>query len=67
MKKILISIIFIHTLTLNSYSTELKDCSVYGKLNPKYLACKAANFAKDAKNYQSKTWSKEKKNKEKKD
>jgi hypothetical protein len=67
MKKILISLIFINILTLNSYSAELKDCSVYSKLNPKYLACKAANFAKDAKDYQSETWAKEKKNKEKKD
>jgi len=62
-KKILISLISIHILTLNTYAAELKDCSVYSKLNPKYLACKAANFAKDAKNYQSETWSKEKKNK----
>ena len=61
MKKILISIIFLNLLTFNAYTDELKDCSVYSKLNPKYLACKAANFAKDAKNYQKKTWSKEKK------
>ena len=65
MKKILISLIFINVSTLNSYSSELKDCSVYSKLNPKYLACKATNFAKDAKDYQKETWSKEKKNKEK--
>ena len=61
MKKILISIIFIHILTLNTFAAELKDCSVYNKLNPKYLACKTANFAKDTVNYQSKEWSKENK------
>ena len=61
MKKILISIIFIHTLTINAYTAELKDCSKYSKFNPKYLACKATNFAKDAKNYQSQEWSNEKK------
>ena len=61
MKKILISIIFLNLLTFKAYTDELRDCSVYSKLNPKYLACKAANFAKDAKNYQKKTWSKEKK------
>ena len=60
MKKILISIIFIHILTLNTFAAELKDCSVYNKLNPKYLACKAANFAKDTVNYQNKEWSEEK-------
>ena len=65
MKKIVISLIFINIFTLNSYSDELKDCSVYSKLNPKYLACKAANFAQDAKDYQKETWAKEKKNKEK--
>ena len=32
----------------------------YRKLNPKYLACKASNFAKDTANYQNKEWSKEK-------
>jgi len=62
MNKILIFITFIYTLTSNSYSAELKDCSVYSELNPKYLACKTANFAKDTVNYQSKEWSKEKKN-----
>jgi hypothetical protein len=68
MKKILIFIIFIHILTLNSYAAELKDCSVYSKLNPNYLACKAANFAKNTANYQSKEWSQEsKKIKKKKD
>jgi hypothetical protein len=52
---------------LNSFAAELKDCSVHSKFNPKYLACKTANFAKSAKNYQSETWSNENKNKEKKD
>jgi len=61
MKKILISIIFIHILSLNSYAAELKDCSVYKKLNPKYLACKAANVVKNTANYQKKEWSEEKK------
>jgi hypothetical protein len=60
MKKILITTIFIHIFTLNSYAAELKDCSVYSKLNPKYLACKTANFAKDTVNYQNKEWSEEK-------
>ena len=54
MKKILISIIFIFTLTLNSNAAELKDCSKYSKLNPKYLACKTANVIKDTANYQKK-------------
>jgi hypothetical protein len=61
MKKILISIIFINILTLSSYSAELKDCSIYNKLNPKYLACKAGNVIKDTANYQKKVWSEEKK------
>ena len=65
MKNILISIIFIHILTLNSYADEMKDCSVISKFNPKYLACKAANFAKDTANYQKKAWSEEKKKNEK--
>ena len=60
MKKILISIIFIQTLTLNSYAAELKDCSKYSKLNPKFLACKATNAIKDTANYQKKEWSDEK-------
>ena len=60
MKKILISIIFTNILTLSSFATELKDCSAYNKLNPKYLVCKTANFAKDAANYQNKAWSEEK-------
>ena len=60
MKKLFISIIFIHLLTLNAYAHEHKDCSVYSKLNPKYLACKAKNFAKNTVNYQKKSWSEEK-------
>ena len=47
-------------LGLNSYSAELKDCSIYNKLNPKYLACKAGNVIKDTANYQKKEWSEEK-------
>ena len=61
MKKILISLIYIYIFTLSSYAAELNDCSVYSKLNPKYLACKATNFAKDTVNYQNKEWSEEKK------
>ena len=60
MKKILISIFFVQALTLNSYAAELKDCSKYSKLNPKYLACKTANVIKDTANYQKKEWSEEK-------
>ena len=60
MKKILFSIIFTHILTLSSYAVELEDCSTYNKLNPKYSLCKAANFAKKTKNYQTVQWSKEK-------
>ena len=56
MKKILIFITIMHILTLNSYSAELKDCSIYNKLNPKYLACKAGNVIKDTANYQKKEW-----------
>ena len=67
MKKILISIIFIHTLTLNSYAAELKDCSKYSKLNPKYLACKATNVIKDTANYQKKEWSEDEDKLKKKD
>ena len=61
MKNILTSVNIIHILTINSYAAELKDCSIYSKLNPKYLACKTANFAKDTANYQKKAWSEEKK------
>mgnify|MGYP001217697460 FL=1 len=57
MKKILISIIFISTLTLNSNAAELKDCSVYSKFNPKYLACKTSNMAKNTMKYQREQWS----------
>jgi hypothetical protein len=60
MKKILFSIIFTHILTLSAYAVELEVCSTYSKLNPKYLSCKAANFAKKTKNYQSEQWSEEK-------
>ena len=58
MKKILITLIFMHALTISSISAELKDCSVYSKFNPKFLACKAANFAKDTANYQKKIYKK---------
>ena len=60
MKNILIYITLIQIITLNTYAAEIEDCSIYSKLNPKYLACKTANFAKNATNYQKKTWSKEK-------
>ena len=60
MKNILITITFIQILSLSSYAAELNDCSVYSKLNPKYIACKTANFAKETANYQKKSWSKEK-------
>ena len=60
MKNTLIPIILMYMLTLNAYAAELKDCSVYSKFNPKYLACKTANFAKDTANYQKKSWSEEK-------
>jgi|TARA_B110000259_G_scaffold131814_1_gene148683 hypothetical protein len=56
MKKILVTIIFMHVLTISSISAELNDCTIINKLNPKYLACKAANFAKNSANYQKK-WS----------
>ena len=62
MKNFLISVIFIHLFTLSTYAHEHenKDCSVYNKLNPKYLSCKAANFAKNTVSYQKKSWSEEK-------
>ena len=66
MKKILISIMFLQFLTLNTYAAELKDCSVYSKFNPKFLACKTANIAKDIKDYQSEQWSGKKEDKEEK-
>ena len=59
MKKIFFFIIFIPALTLNSYSSKLKDCIVYSKLNPKYFSCKATNVITDTANYQKKEWSKE--------
>ena len=64
MKKILISIVFINTLTLSCFATELEDCSVYSKFNPKYLMCKAGNVTKNTINYQNEQWS-DKKDKEK--
>jgi len=66
MKVILISTIFLFTLTLNSYSAELKDCSIYSKFNPKFFACKTANIAKATINYQNEQWSGKKKDKDKK-
>ena len=66
MKKLLITILFLNSITLDSYASEPKDCSEYSKLNPKYLACKATNLAKDTIKYQNDQWSgskKEKKNK----
>ena len=56
-KQILFFLIFIQILTTSSISSELKDCSIYNKFNPKYLVCKAGNFAKETKNYQSDEWS----------
>ena len=67
MKKILVTIIFIYTLTLNLYAAELKDCSEYSKLSSKYLACKATNIIKDTTNYQKEEWSKGKNKLMKKD
>ena len=58
MKKILIIITFIGLSTLNSNAVEIKDCSKYSKLNPKYLACKAANVAKGTLKYQTEQFSK---------
>tara|TARA_Y100000590_G_scaffold318739_1_gene360682 strand:+ start:226 stop:498 length:273 start_codon:yes stop_codon:yes gene_type:complete len=71
MKKILIFIILINTLTLNSFSGEIKDCSKYSKLSTEYYKCKSDNLFKDAKKYtdnfisdtkyyQDKEWSEEK-------
>ena len=56
-KQVLFFLIFIQILTTSSISAELNDCSIYSKFNPKYLACKTGNFAKETKNYQSKEWS----------
>ena len=61
MKKILILIVFIKILTLNSYAAELKDCSTYSKLNPKYLLCKTGNLSKKTMNYQKEQWTNQKK------
>ena len=66
MKKILILIVLLQTITLNSYSAELKDCSIYSKFNPQYFACKTANIAKSTINYQNEQWSGDKKNNENK-
>mgnify|MGYP006154088385 FL=1 len=66
MKKILISMIFLQAITVNSFAAEIKDCSIYGKFNPKYLACKTANIAKDTVNYQKEQWSGKKKDKKNK-
>ena len=66
MKKVLILLSVFFTLTLDSFAAELKDCSIYSKLNPKYLACKTANVAKSAINYQNEQWSDVIKKKEKK-
>ena len=60
MKKFLIIITFIGISTLNSNAAEIKDCSKYSKLNPKYLACKAANVAKGTLKYQTEQFSKKK-------
>ena len=60
MKKLIIIITFIGLTTLNSNAAEIKDCSKYSKLNPKYLACKAANVAKGTLKYQTEQFSKKK-------
>tara|TARA_B100000029_G_scaffold437659_1_gene452989 strand:- start:2602 stop:2796 length:195 start_codon:yes stop_codon:yes gene_type:complete len=60
MKKFLIIIAFIGISTLNSNADEIKDCSNYSKLNPKYLTCKAANIAKGTLKYQKEQFSKKK-------
>ena len=41
---------------MNSYSTKLKDCTVYSKLNLKYFSCKATNVITDTADYQKKEW-----------
>tara|TARA_B100001093_G_scaffold431156_1_gene427118 strand:- start:2598 stop:2804 length:207 start_codon:yes stop_codon:yes gene_type:complete len=63
MIKILIMTSVLYLLPLNSYADELKDCSEYSKLNPKYLACKATNLAKNTIKYQNEQWSDSKKDK----
>ena len=60
MKKLVITITFIGLSSLNSNAAEIKDCSKYSKLNPKYLACKAANIAKGTLKYQKEQFSKKK-------
>ena len=60
MKKFLIIITFIGISTLNSNAAEIKDCSKYSKFNPQYLACKAANVAKETLKYQTEQFSKKK-------
>ena len=66
MKIIFVFILFMHAFTLNSNAKELEDCSAYSKLNPKYLACKAKNIAKNTIKYQTEQWSEVNKNKNKK-
>ena len=66
MKIIFVFILFMHAFTLNSNAKELEDCSTYSKLNPKYLACKAKNIAKNTIKYQTEQWSEVNKNKNKK-
>jgi|TARA_B110000967_G_scaffold58635_1_gene60109 outer membrane protein assembly factor BamE (lipoprotein component of BamABCDE complex) len=61
-KKILIFLISLHILTVSSISVELSDCSIYSKLNPKYVACKAGNFVKDTKIIKAKSGLKKKVN-----
>ena len=71
MKKILILIIFMNIFTLNSFSSEIIDCSKYSKLSTEYYKCKSDNlikdtknyaddFVKDTKKYQKKEWTEEK-------
>ena len=60
MKKFLIIITFIGISTVNSNAAEIKDCSKYSKFNPQYLACKAANVAKETLKYQTEQFSKKK-------
>ena len=62
--KILALFSLLIALSVDTYAAEIKDCSVYSKLNPKYLACKTANIAKNAINYQNEQWSSIKKKKE---
>ncbi len=66
MKKIFFSIIFTWFMTYNSYANELEDCSIYSKLSPKFLTCKATNVAKKTMKYQNEQWSNFKKDKKNK-